>query len=205
MKAIIAHIYIAWICPFGEGNGRTARLLEFAILVGAGVPTSSVHMLPSHYSLTRTVYYRELERASQSGDILPFLQYAVEGFRDGLSDQMDTVWQQQHDLIWRNLVRDHFGVSGQSGAGMRRQRLVLGLSRSRPVPRSELRKISPQIAEAYASRGDRTLARDLSVLLDSKLIVRTEGGYRANHEVIQAFAMFGAPRAPGAPGAPGNR
>jgi Fic family protein len=27
--AIWAHIYLAWIHPFGDGNGRTARLLEF--------------------------------------------------------------------------------------------------------------------------------------------------------------------------------
>src|SRR6266704_4380950 len=32
-KAILAHLYIAWIHPFGDGNGRTARLIEFQLLV----------------------------------------------------------------------------------------------------------------------------------------------------------------------------
>ena len=32
IQAIVLHIYIAWIHPFGDGNGRTARLLEFYIL-----------------------------------------------------------------------------------------------------------------------------------------------------------------------------
>jgi Fic family protein len=29
IKAIVAHIYVAWIHPFGDGNGRTARLMEW--------------------------------------------------------------------------------------------------------------------------------------------------------------------------------
>src|SRR5690606_37301459 len=29
LKAIIVHVYIAWIHPFADGNGRTARLIEF--------------------------------------------------------------------------------------------------------------------------------------------------------------------------------
>jgi Fic/DOC family len=35
-KAVYAHLYLAWIHPFGDGNGRTARLVEFLILAGSG-------------------------------------------------------------------------------------------------------------------------------------------------------------------------
>ena len=28
VKAVIAHVYLAWIHPFGDGNGRTARLTD---------------------------------------------------------------------------------------------------------------------------------------------------------------------------------
>ncbi len=45
-KAIISHLYLAWIHPFGDGNGRTARLLEFRILLASGVPTPAAH--PPH-------------------------------------------------------------------------------------------------------------------------------------------------------------
>lgn len=38
IQAIVSHVYIAWIHPFGDGNGRTARLLEFYILLRAGNP-----------------------------------------------------------------------------------------------------------------------------------------------------------------------
>jgi Fic family protein len=95
LKAITAHLYLAWIHPFGDGNGRTARLLEFLILVGADVPAVSTHLLSNHYNLTRSAYYRELGNASRTGgNLLPFIWYAVEGFRDGLRDQLEAIWAQ---------------------------------------------------------------------------------------------------------------
>ena len=36
MSALLAHLYIAWIHPFADGNGRTARLLEYLILDSFG-------------------------------------------------------------------------------------------------------------------------------------------------------------------------
>ena len=39
IKASLVHLYLAWIHPFGDGNGRTARLCEFLVLVTSGVPT----------------------------------------------------------------------------------------------------------------------------------------------------------------------
>ena len=44
LKATLAHLYIAWIHPFGDGNGRTARLVEFMLLSRAGVPSPSAHL-----------------------------------------------------------------------------------------------------------------------------------------------------------------
>jgi Fic family protein len=38
IQAVVCHVYIAWIHPFGDGNGRTARLIEFYLLLRAGLP-----------------------------------------------------------------------------------------------------------------------------------------------------------------------
>ena len=56
IKAIIAHVYFVWIHPFGDGNGRTARLIEFQILLEAGIPTPAAHLLSNFYNQTRTEY-----------------------------------------------------------------------------------------------------------------------------------------------------
>ncbi|MDP3971340.1 MAG: Fic family protein [Candidatus Nanopelagicales bacterium] len=53
--ATLAHLYIAWIHPFGDGNGRTARLLECSILAHCGVvPWVSSNVLSDFYNRTRS-------------------------------------------------------------------------------------------------------------------------------------------------------
>ena len=44
IQAIVSHVYIAMIHPFGDGNGRTARLVEFHILLRAGLPDIASHI-----------------------------------------------------------------------------------------------------------------------------------------------------------------
>ena len=81
VKAIVAHLYLAWIHPFGDGNGRTARLLELQILLTAGFPVPTCQLLSNHYNQTRTEYYRQLALSSRKPDgLLSFLAYAVQGF-----------------------------------------------------------------------------------------------------------------------------
>ena len=115
----------------GDGNGRTARLVEFQILLGAGVPTPAAHLLSNHYNQTRTEYYRQLDRASKSGgDIVPFIEYAARGFVDGLREQLHKIRDQQWDVSWRSYVHEKF--RDQSGTNAKRQRdLVLELSTAR--------------------------------------------------------------------------
>lgn len=188
LKAVMAHLYIAWIHPFGDGNGRTARLLEFQILIGAGVPAASAHLLSNHYNATRTEYYRQLIRASESGgDVVPFVVYAVQGFLDGLKQQVDEIWMQQWDIAWQNYVHEHF-AGRSSETAVRQRRLVLDLAaQPSPVPKGKIPEISTRLAQAYARCTDKTLARDLNALLVGGLVIKTHEGYRARKELILAF------------------
>lgn len=188
LKAIIAHIYIAWIHPFADGNGRTARLLEVQLLIADGVPAPAAHLLSNHFNATRADYYRQLDRASRSGgDVIPFIQYAVQGFLDGLQEQLTLVWEQQYDVAWRNYVHEQF-QDDKGVASVRQRELLLALSEtSEPVAVGTLTDLSPRVARAYASKTNRTLLRDLAQLEGKKLVVRNKAGYRANKEVILAF------------------
>lgn len=99
VKAIIAHLYLEWIHPFGDGNGRTGRLIEFLILVSSGVPSPAAHLLSNQYNLTRTEYYHQLDRSSKSGgNPLPFIEYALRGFVDGLRSQLCDIRNQQWNI-----------------------------------------------------------------------------------------------------------
>ena len=78
IKAVLAHLYIAWIHPFGDGNGRVARLVELKIMLTSGAPAPVCHLLSNHYNKTRIEYYRQLDYASKSdGNIYPFAYYDI--------------------------------------------------------------------------------------------------------------------------------
>lgn len=188
LKAIIAHLYIAWIHPFGDGNGRTSRLMEFVILLQAGVPTPVSHLLSNHYNLTRTEYYRQLSLASQSGDPLGFLEYAVDGFVDGLKEQIEKIKKYQRDITWQKYVYDTFRKQNLSSADKRRRDLLIELSSlERPIAIGDVRLSTPRIAGAFAKVSQATLLRDLRVLISKGLLRQSRGLVTVNKTKIEAF------------------
>ena len=189
VKAVVAHVYLAWIHPFGDGNGRTARLVEFHILFSSGIPLPAAHLLSDHYNRTRAQYYRELDRASKSGgDLIPFLRYATQGFLDGLRDQIDRIRQQQLKVTWENYVHSQFQNHKPSPTQKRRRDLVLELSHSEDwVEIAKFDDISPRISRMYLLAGERMLQRDLNATAKMGLIERKYGKVRARRDLIQAF------------------
>lgn len=188
-KAVYAHLYIAWIHPFGDGNGRTARLLEFLILANCGrVPIPAAHLLSNHYNLTRDRYYRELDLASKPGQsTLGFLSYAIEGFIDGIREAIAMVRVQQLQVAWVNYVHERFAALPNTKASARQRSLVLAMPMTGIVPRGDLEGLTPKIAKLYASAGPRVLPRDLNQLIKLGLIRRLRRGYRTRSEIVQAF------------------
>lgn len=66
LKAILVHLYLVWIHPFADGNGRTTRLLEHHIMLAGGVPETATHLLRYFYNETRANYYSRLEDSSSA-------------------------------------------------------------------------------------------------------------------------------------------
>jgi Fic family protein len=186
IKAAIAHLYIAWIHPFGDGNGRTARLAEFRILVSSGLSSPAAHILSDHYNQTRSEYYRQLEQSSRgTGDEATFLLYAVQGLVDGLKQQLELIQEQQLVVMWHDYVYEI--LRGPGAVEHRRRTLVFALSGLDNLVTFEEIPVLAPLASAYAARTTRTLARDLSALVKVGLVERTSGGYRARRESILAF------------------
>jgi len=192
LKAVVAHLYLVWIHPFGDGNGRTARLLEVRFLIEAGVPSAAGHLLSNFYNRTRSEYYRQLSNASKNGgDITGFLSYAITGFVEELRNQIKIVKQQQWSVSWKNHIFEAF--EGRHSIADKRQRsLVLAMSNfTKPLSKPALRRITPELAVAYAGKTDKTLSRDLNALEQMGLVVKTPNGFRAAVEQILAFLPAG--------------
>jgi Fic family protein len=187
-KAVYAHLYLAWIHPFGDGNGRTARLVEFVILAGSGqVPIPAAHLLSNHYNLTRDRYYRELAEASRANRTLGFLSYAIEGFIDGIREAIGMVRWQQIEVTWINYVHEQFASQPHTDATHRARSLVLAMPMDKPVRREDLEGLTPKVAKLYAGTGPRVLSRDLNKLEKLGLIGLTEHGYIARSDLMLAF------------------
>lgn len=188
LKAILAHLYLAWIHPFGDGNGRTARLVEVQILLCSGIPSPAAQLLSNHYNQTRSEYYRQLSRASKSGgDVLAFLLYAVRGFRDGLREQIEQVRHLQWEIAWQNYVHERF-VDLTTDADQRRKRLILALSSHDEVDVNELPGLlGTALAVEYSQRTPKTLSRDLNALESMRLLARQGKKVWAQKAMILAF------------------
>lgn len=190
IKAILAHVYLAWIHPFGDGNGRTARLIEFQILVSARVPSPAAHLLSNHYYQTRADYYRQLHLASvNGGNLLPFITYAVQGFLDGLRAQIEEVKKQVMDVVWESFVAEQF-VEKTSPANQRRRALIEDLSKiisPEAVSFEQVPLVSSRLTKLYSGKTTRTIQRDLVVLYRMKLIQFDKGLIRPRKEIVNAF------------------
>lgn len=190
LSAVAAHLFFVWIHPFGDGNGRTARLIEFRFLLQAGFPTPAAHLLSNFYNLTRTEYYRQLDQASRSeGQMSEFISYATQGLIDQLREQLQVIRDFQLNATWQNYVYERFGKG--SAAHLRRRRLVLALSKVTEndgwVRTSEVDTLTPKLAQAYANKTDKTLTRDLNAIEKMGLIERARRLVRANKRLILAF------------------
>lgn len=188
IEAIVCHVYIAWIHPFGDGNGRTARLVEFYLLLRAGLPDLASHILSNHYNNTREAYYRHIDVATRERNLTRFIEYAVQGFHDGLLEVLNIISANQKSTIWENYIHstmDTSKVSGKSKAVMERQRkLALSLSTDNYFSVDDLMMSNVKVLKLYRDLSDATIRRDLKELMRKDIVVEQRGAYKGNIELL---------------------
>ena len=178
------------------GRPNSAAGWRGCALLGDGVRVDrflrkSISPRRSH-SETRSEYYRQLDMASRSGgDVIPFIRYAMQGFVDGLRDQINVVRDQQIDVAWINFVHGAFhGAHGPTTD--RRRDLVLQMSapahRANFLAIDQIPLISPRLAKLYATKSSKTLRRDLNELVRMGLVRRdSDGRFKVAIEIMSAF------------------
>ncbi len=202
VKAIVAHVYFAWIHPYGDGNGRMSRLVEFAILLRVGVPDIAAHLPSNFYNDTRDKYYKELQNSHgefnegsypKEADLHGFLEYALQGFKDELDKQFKRIHGLQILTIWHDVIHAQFRKrfsENLSKTRQRQKRLVLDLTDHRfekPASRTEIPDITAALARAYRDKTERTIQRDLNELVKMGMLKREEKGYKPNTDILMAF------------------
>jgi len=83
LKTAIAHHRFAWIHPFDNGNGRTVRLLTYAMLVKQGFNVHKGRIInpTAVFCMNRNAYYDALAEADGGDDsgILKWCEYMLGG------------------------------------------------------------------------------------------------------------------------------
>lgn len=182
LQAIVTHVYLEWIHPFGDGNGRTGRLLEFYILLRAGNPDIASHILSNFYNVTRPEYYRQLQVANEQRDLSTFIDYAVQGFRDGLLETQGVIQRSQFETAWRSFIYDRFADRSYTKKTVfkRRRELMLAFPMGESLTEDEVSLINPRIAREYGGLSQRTLRRDLEILVGMGLLREADSTYSAD-------------------------
>jgi Fic family protein len=188
IQAIAAHVFLEWIHPFGDGNGRTGRLLEFYILLRGGNPNIASHILSNHYNQTRSEYYWQLNEARKNRSLTQFIEYALLGFRDGLDLTLAKVQESQFKIAWERFIYDAFEKRrmGNRIVFKRRRKLMLSLPISSSVTLDEMTILNVEIAREYGGKSMRTIQRDVEELLEMKLIEKNGKLYMAKSEKLMS-------------------
>ena len=191
IQAIVSHVYIAWIHPFGDGNGRTARLLEFYILLRSGNPDFASHLLSNFYNETRNEYYRHLEKSTKTGDLSGFIAYAIKGYRDGLNDILRLIQLNQFETSWINYIHESFQTSKikskNENLNKRRRNLMLAIPIFKRLKLDEILNLNVDISATYKILSRRTLMRDIKELIDLDILKNGQDAYWANIDLLKRY------------------
>ena len=182
VRAAATHVYLLWIRPFSDGNGRAARALESYVLMRSGTPAIASQILTCFYHETRSEYLRQLRLATADRSLTSFIAYAAEGLRDGLVETLEEVRRIQLESAWREFVYDRFDAHPQRKRTVLRRRrdLMLAFPLGGRLELGQAGLLNPTIAQRYGALSERTLRRDLAFLARIGLLVEADGRFLAN-------------------------
>jgi len=179
VRAALAHYHLALIHPFGDGNGRTARLLEAVILTQGGFKYAPV-IMSNHYYERIDDYYIAFSEAEKSSDcdVTSFVSFFTHILVSSVQDIQDRI----HTYVRTLVLRDYYRFSLENRDVTRRQYDLLRILLTDMGGEFTLKDLllDPRYAPLYRSVSEKTVRRDLERLEGRGLLLRGEKGYRLN-------------------------
>jgi len=179
VQAALAHLYLVWIAPFGEGNGRTARLVEHQLLLAAGLSPQVALQPATGLDRIRSAYGRLFGQCANTNDPVPFIGHWVRALVDELERSWGLVEAAQRKAAWTAHLEASFDPTASRHAARHRQLLADLASAGAPVAPGGIPRLSPALAELYAPLHPKTLQRDLGSLAAKGFVIRTGDGFVA--------------------------
>lgn len=173
IKAALAHLNLTLLHPFSDGNGRTARCLQTAVLANDGIVAQEFSSVEEYIGRNQQEYYNVLAACGGGGwkplrDVKPWIRFCLKGH-----------YVQAQTLLRRNaelgLVYSDL-LSLVQGHGLQ-ERMALGLLEAAfgNRVRNASYRVSTDVSNNLASR-------DLKSLTDAGLLI-PRGEKRGRHYV----------------------
>jgi len=92
IKTAIAHYQFEAIHPFGDGNGRTGRIIMVLQLVHEGILNFPILYISGYINRRRSEHYRLLREVSIENAWIPFIRYMLRGFYEQARSTKETLY-----------------------------------------------------------------------------------------------------------------
>ena len=173
LKTTIAHHRFAWIHPFDNGNGRTVRLLTYAMLVKQGFKVHMGRIInpTAVFCSDRDKYYKNLARADIGDDqgILNWCEYVLAGLKTEV-DKVDRL--ADYNYLLEKVLRPTiiFSLGRKHITDIEAKILNVAIEKREGFKNADLKKVFPKRVPADISRLIRSLKenRMLSTLPNNK-------------------------------------
>jgi len=183
IRAALSHYYIGLIHPFGDGNGRTARIIEAAILKLSGIKYVPI-MLSNFYYKNIDDYFWAFSNSikNKENNITPFIKFALQGFVESLKEIKERIIY----IIRKFTLRDYYDFLKKKKHITLRQHdlLVMLLDYNKPFNIKDLFGEAP-FEILYRNVGERTARRDLKKLSEQFLNVTEDNKYILNWRALE--------------------
>jgi Fic family protein len=181
-RAALAHYHLGLIHPFGDGNGRTCRVIEALLMKSSGLTYVPV-MLSNYYYTHIDDYFQafSITRKNKEHDVTHFLEFVLQGVIGSLVEIKDRIIF----LIRKFTLRDYYRYLRDNMGLNKRHYDFLNLLLDYPDPFSfnDLYSIV-MFRMLYEGVSPRTAKRDLAKMCDLRLLICETDAYRLNFRVL---------------------
>lgn len=183
IRAALSHYYIGLIHPFGDGNGRTARIIEAAMLKLSGIKYVPI-MLSNFYYKNIDDYFWAFSNSikNKENNITPFIKFSLQGFVESLKEIKENIIY----YIRKFTLRDYYDFLKKKKHITLRQHdlLVMLLDYNKPFNLKDLFGEVP-LEILYRNVSERTARRDLKKLSEQFLNVTEDNKYILNWRALE--------------------
>ncbi len=105
LKTILTHYQLEAIHPFGDGNGRTGRILIVLCMVYFGLLDMPVMFISEYINNHKRKYYEVFQKVAEQGDYMSFINYMLDALNEQAKKSTETLLDIQHlyDSIRRRI------------------------------------------------------------------------------------------------------